>query len=191
MKNGFTIIELMITVFVVAIVAALGTPTFISTIQNNRLASQTNTLLSSLNYTRSEAVKLGSTVSICSSSDLATCNNSANWETGWIIFRDTDSSGTLNGAETVLRIHEALEGGNTLRTSGFSSTSNLSFNSRGMLAATGTFVLCDSRGATDARAIVMNVSGQARPAIDENSPVDGIANLHRTNNALAGNVTCP
>jgi type IV fimbrial biogenesis protein FimT len=190
MKNGFTIIELMLAIMVLSIVVAMGVPTLSSTIQNNRLASQTNSLLSTLNYARSEAVKLGSSVTICGSSDQAACNSS-NWEDGWIVFRDSNGNGAVNAGETILRVQEPLSGGNTLRTSGFSSASNLVFNSRGMLAATGTFVLCDSRGASDARGVVMNISGQARAAVDENSPADAIVNLHRTNNALAGNVTCP
>jgi type IV fimbrial biogenesis protein FimT len=190
MKNGFTIIELMMTIFILSIVIAIGIPAFSVTTMNNRISSQTNNLLSTLNFARSEAVKLGSNITVCGSNNLTTCNTSS-WEQGWIVFRDTNANATVDAGETILRVQEALDGGTTLRTSGFSSNANVQFDTKGSLGAVGTFIICDSRGALEAKAIVLNISGQARAATDENAPQDGIVNLHRTNNTLAGNVACP
>lgn len=186
MKNGFTIIELMLTVAVAAVVLALGVPSFVGSIRDNRLASQTNILLSAINFTRSEAVKLGnSNVTICGSSDSASCN-STNWEAGWIIFRDANGNGAVDGADIVLRIQEPLTGGNTLRPIGFSVASHVTFNNRGTTPQQGTLKLCDSRGASKARGVVINISGQARTATDDNVPNDNLINIHS-----GGNITCP
>ena len=186
MKNGFTILELMITVAIVAIVVTFGVPGFSTVIKNNRLASQTNTLLSTLNFARSDAVKLGnSTVTICGSSNQTACNTS-NWESGWIVFHDTNGDGAVDAGEQVVRIQEALSGGNTLRTNGFPSAALLQFDKRGEITQQGSFTLCDDRGATAAKAIVLNISGQSRSATDDDDPQDGIVNIN-----TGGNATCP
>lgn len=186
MKNGFTLIELMTGIMIISIVIAIGVPSFTVTIQNNRLASQTNTVISALNFVRSEAVKRNNArLTICGSSDQASCNTS-NWESGWVIFPDNDNDSQVSAGETILKVDGAMSGGNTLRASGFSSTSLIRFDTQGMLSGSGTFTLCDERGVTEARAIVMNISGQARTAIDEDLPVDSIVNDHD-----GDNVTCP
>lgn len=186
MNNGFTIIELMITITIIAIVVAIGAPNFQATIQNNRLASQTNTLISAINYARSEAVKRGdATITMCGSSDQASCNT-ADWESGWLIFTDSDGDSEVDTGETILRMDGVLGGENTLRTSGFPSTDNVKFTSSGMVASTGTFTLCDTRGNAEARALVLNLSGQVRTATDEDSTADSIPNDHE-----GVNVSCP
>lgn len=185
MRNGFTIIELMMTIFILSIVIAVAAPSFQRTIQSNRMAGQANSLLSALNFARSEAVKLGAKISICSSSNQTSCSSSGSWESGWIIFRDTDGDLSVDSGEVILRLHEALSGGNTLRTFGFSASSGVKFDERGMVASSGTLVLCDSRGRDHAKGIVLNISGQARVAIDEDD--NGRVNLHSS----GGDVSCP
>lgn len=183
MKNGFTIIELMMAILIISIVLAIGVPSFNTIILNNRLASQMNTVISTLNFARSEAVKLGnSSVSICGSSNLTSCN-STNWEAGWIVFRDADGDGTVDTGDVILRVQEALTGGNTLRASGFTN-SRITYGRRGEIPSQGSIVLCDSRGATFARALVVNLSGQSRQATDDDSTPDNIVNIH------SGNASC-
>jgi type IV fimbrial biogenesis protein FimT len=186
MKNGFTIIELMLTILVMAVALTIGTPSFLSSLQNNRITSQSNAMIGAISYARSEAVKLNDqAVTMCGSSNLTSCNTN-NWEQGWIIFADTDRNGNRNGAETILRVGEALTGNNTLRLNGFASAASIRFDSQGSVANSGTFIFCDDRDEDFAKAIVMNVSGQTRPAQDENTPEDSIVNAHD-----GGNVSCP
>lgn len=83
--RGFTLFELMITLAVASIVLSVGVPNFSALIQNNRAVTHTNDLVTSLNLARSEAVRRGSSVLVCSSADGATCSASNNWSTGWII----------------------------------------------------------------------------------------------------------
>ena len=187
MKNGFTLIELMLAVAILAVVLTLGVPSLTEIIKNNRTASQINGLISTLNFARSEAVKLGNVaVTICVSTDQATCNRIPTWESGWIVFRDTNADGDLDAGETLLRVQPALSGGNTLRTSGFVDTDRIQFANRGTTNQTGTFTLCDDRRETKAYGVIINVSGQARTATDDDAPNDDIRNNHN-----GVNLVCP
>ena len=83
--RGFTLFELMITVAVAGVILTFGIPNFTGFMANNRAVNDTNDLVTSLNLGRSEAIRRGSTISLCSSSDGATCSASNDWSTGWIV----------------------------------------------------------------------------------------------------------
>ncbi|NMG63689.1 prepilin-type N-terminal cleavage/methylation domain-containing protein [Azoarcus indigens] len=86
--DGFTLIELMVTLAVAAILAAMAAPSFRTLLANNRLSTQTNELVGAVTFTRSEAVKRGRNVTLCrADSDTAlTClaGNQSEWE-HWIV----------------------------------------------------------------------------------------------------------
>lgn len=67
--EGFTIVELMLTLAVAAVILSLGVPSFQGLVERNQLTSGINQFVSSLTLTRSEAVKRNQRVSLCSSSD--------------------------------------------------------------------------------------------------------------------------
>lgn len=160
MRNagGFTLIELLVTMTVAAILVGLAGPSFKITIQNNRLVTQGNDFLGALIYARSEAIELNSTVTVCASSDGATCSGT-NWASGWVV--GYAPSGGSNPVATVLRSHAAITGGNSLSSS---LGTSVAFLSTGMLngTSTGTFTVCDSRGKTYGRSLYLMLSGQAR-----------------------------
>ncbi len=101
--RGFTLIELMMTVLVLSILLGVAVPSFMQTVRNNRLISQTNELVGALNFTRSEALKRASSVSICSSNNNVSCTGSRNWTSGWVVFVDANANGVADGGEEVLQ----------------------------------------------------------------------------------------
>lgn len=112
-SKGFTLIELMLTLAVVAILLTMAVPSYRTFVQGNRVASQANTLLTALAYTRSEAVKRAAVISICRSSNQSSCGGS--WADGWIVFSDVDQDGALDaGTDTLLQAGDGLSGGSTL-----------------------------------------------------------------------------
>lgn len=62
--SGFTLIELMIVVALIAIIAMVAVPGFSSLIESNRHKSTTNNVIGILNYARSEAVRRGEPVAV-------------------------------------------------------------------------------------------------------------------------------
>ncbi|MBO6812529.1 MULTISPECIES: GspH/FimT family pseudopilin [Marinobacter] len=194
--EGFTLLELIVTIIILAIVAAYAVPSFRETVLNNRLTAQVNEVSSLIAYARSEASKLqNGVVTACASTDSASCSGNAAWETGWIIFSDFDGDRSVDNGDgdEILKVGGALSGGNSFRIVDLTSDSGgfVQFASNGfpIPSATGntagTFVICDERGAQRARAVVVNVSGQTRLARDTGGTA-GVLNDH--DNA---DVTCP
>ena len=153
--QGFTIIELMVTLAIAAILVSLAAPSFKDIIQNNRMTTQYNELLASLSVARSEAIKRGEDV-------IALSSNGNNWEDGWTVFVDTDGDGAPSAAETI-RVGATLSGNNTLRF----PRDRITYASSGLGSGliTGTFTLCDDRGNAEARGLVVSATGRVRHAI--------------------------
>ena len=82
--GGFTLIELMVVVALVAIVAALATPSWNSMIVNNRIRAAVNDWTLSFYFARSEAIRQNTPVTICASSNGRRCTASG-YEEGWIV----------------------------------------------------------------------------------------------------------
>ena len=90
--RGFTLIELMVTVTVLAIVLGIAVPSFQKLIINNKSLTFGDEFATALNYARSQAVKTSKRVSICASSNGATCTGS--WAQGFIVYQDDAASDT-------------------------------------------------------------------------------------------------
>lgn len=144
--RGFTLIELMVVLAVLAIVASIGIPNFRVLIQNNNISTQTNALLGVLQLARSEAVTQRQRITVCPSSDQSTCN-SAPWSAGGIARRTSDGA--------IVRVIPA----NTATT--IFGASSLAYETDGTSSAGGTLRICDERGDASSRTINVNVAGQA------------------------------
>ncbi|MFQ5469241.1 MAG: GspH/FimT family pseudopilin [Gammaproteobacteria bacterium] len=145
---GFTLIELLVTIAVAAIVITVALPSFGDFIRNNRLVTQANTLITSLNIARSEAIKRGMTVNVCSSNNQISCT-STNWKDGWIVV-------TTDATPEVLRVYESLSGQSSLT----NATTTIGYKGSGFLnGAASTFQLCDERTAETGRQISVSLTG--------------------------------
>ena len=164
-KKGFTLIELLVTISIVGILASIGIPSFNGTIRSSRLTTNVNTLVTSLNLARSEAIKRGQPVSVR--------RIDTNWESGWTVFTDLDGNGIKedNGAlddDEDIRVYQAMSNSYTLRSSGISS---VTYQSSG-ISDTGSFVLCDNSDgnnipeANTSRLVLINSVGRVRMGRD-------------------------
>lgn len=94
--HGFTLLELMITIAVAAILLGLAVPNMHTFIQNNRIAGQTNDILAALNLARSEALKRNREAWLCPSQNAHTNTPSCSgndWTDGWLVVAQSAAPG--------------------------------------------------------------------------------------------------
>ena len=181
--NGFTLIELMITLIIVGVLLVVGVPSLKTFMESGRLIASTNELLSALHVARAEAIKTNARVTICESSDGSTCSTTGSWKNGWIVFIDRNGDGVGTGAECaapntdcLLRMHQGFDD-TELTIAGLdanlAAVESFTFSSRGLpkningSPQSGTFSICSTDGN---RAIVLSLSGRVR--ITDNAAVN-------------------
>jgi type IV fimbrial biogenesis protein FimT len=195
-QTGFTLIELMFTIVVLAALLGFGVPNFRDFIRNSRLSAAANDLLADVNLTRSEAVKRRVPVALCKSADGAACDaDNASAFARWIVFVDdanplatsaNDGNGVVDTGELILkdtRISTAITtaSGDGRRIvylpSGFPNTATTNRVTR--------LLLCDARGSaisaggvSSARGVSISATGRAvvsrdKAKIDEATATGG------------------
>lgn len=105
--SGFTLVELMVTLAVAAILMAIATPSFTSLINSNRLSGGANELVAALQTARMEAVRRNARVLVCRSENSQTCAGAGDLWPAWLVFVDVDADGVLDANEPVLRVGNA------------------------------------------------------------------------------------
>jgi type IV fimbrial biogenesis protein FimT len=179
-NQGLTLVELMVGVLLVAIILGLGVPAFDDLIQRGRSTSEYNRFVGDLVFARSEAVKRGTTVSLCAATSETTCGGT-NWDGGWLV--------RIAGGGDILRVGTPTNGID-IAASGFATNGVITFAADGKLengvaANIGRFVFCDAGGDSTAKGISFSPFGQHRQMRDTND--DGIVDY---NDGAVQNVSC-
>ena len=165
-SNGFTLIELMVTLSVAAIVMVVGVPSYQNLTADQHSVTSVNELVTAMHLARSHALKSGKHVTVCRSANKLTCSETrGDWSEGWIVFVNKSQAGTgvRDADEELLRVFDALHGNVTLKPSG-SFDDFVSFRPTGDTDFAGTWQYCDDRGTDYAKAVGLFRSGRAQKA---------------------------
>ena len=158
--RGFTLIELIFTTAVIAMLCAISLPALGSLTQRSRSRAANNNLITALNLARSSAVSRGSEIVLCPSADQKHCDDGIWWQQGWIVFQDLDRNGTRNGDEPILNVVQAQPG---MAIASSIGRDHVTYRIDGSATGTNlTFTLCDRRGSAHASTIVVSNSGRPR-----------------------------
>ncbi len=177
-NKGYTLLELMMTMVLAAILLTVGIPNMTNFIKNNRVLAETNKLMTTFKTARSEAMTQRVNVIMCRTSDFINCTTTGNT---YMAFTDLDSSVTVNGNDTIITKGTIDSNHHELKFKKCSSCGDyVEFSSSGTAVDNnGTLMVCDDRGTTYARAIIIESIGRSKPAIDSNG--NGIVENHEGN----------
>lgn len=165
-SQGVTLLELIGTLAIAGILGSIAVPTFAHVLRDNERTAAVNAFVHSIYLARSEAIRRGEVVSLCSSRDASTCSgNRMAWNEGWIIFANHDRDDAIRDEdEPVLFNHAGWE-----RLNITSNRRSFSFRPYTQGVVNGSIVFCDSRGSAHARTIILSHSGRPRIASRDSS----------------------
>jgi type IV fimbrial biogenesis protein FimT len=153
----------MVTLALAASLAALAVPGLAALVRDVRQSGYVTDVVAFLNYARSEAIKRNCRVTVCPSTDLADCSKDNQWQFGWIAFEDSNGNGTVDGAETILRVHGPLARGYALT----GNKKRIVYQGSGFTPGyNATITLCDPDSAAGGRGVIVNFQGRVRVATD-------------------------
>lgn len=101
--HGYTIVELMAVVAIIAITLILGLPSFLDVIRTSQMTTRTNDFIAAVALARSEATRRNRVAEICARASDTSCDGGS-WDNGWIVWADADDDGTLDAPDEVIRI---------------------------------------------------------------------------------------
>ena len=113
-NRGLTLIELLVTLALAALLLRLALPAYDDWIASIRVMQEAQHLAASMNTARSEAIKRGVRVNLCKSVNGLQCTPGSLWHGGWIMHVDADASGQLEAVTDLIRAREAVEPGVTV-----------------------------------------------------------------------------
>jgi type IV fimbrial biogenesis protein FimT len=165
-QQGFTLVELLVTVAVAAAVLTAGVPSFSELVQNNRMTAHVNEFVADVNLARSEAIKRGETMVLCKRNSNATdCDDSSEWVEGWLVFADENEDGSVSAGEDIVRVHGTLMGLSSVHF----MLPRLTYEATGFLRRQGQscssnpdcrLTFCDSRGVDKAKGLQLSSTGR-------------------------------
>lgn len=163
-EAGATLLELVYGISLAAVLMGLGTPALIEFTKSNRMLAHYQLLATHIREARSTAVYEQRRIVMCPSSDKAVCLRAGEWHKGWIVFRDLNRNRYREPDEPILRVGPGVKGDLTLTTP--VSRRRIRFMPSGFAPGSNTtFVFCDSRGAKNAKALVLSNTGRLRDAV--------------------------
>ena len=167
---GFTLVELMVTIAITAIIAAIAAPSFSDLIKNNTVAAQGDELYAQIMLARSEAIKRSKTIVICTSRsgtacDETTSTTSKSWSGNLLAFAKPNSGFDVTSASGLTDNDYLFM--NTLNDAlsfTFSKGRTLEITSNGTASNSGNFIICDSQNDVSS-AVKLELIGTGRPLI--------------------------
>lgn len=160
---GYTLLELLLTVAVVAAALSIAVPSFDAFVARSRQSAEIDALFHAIHLARKESIMRRRVVSLCPSPDGDRCEPGPDWSAGWLMFenRDRDEPPAVDADEPVLQVHAVHPGVRlTANRQGFTLRATV------LRATNGTLVACDAAGRVAPKALVVSWTGRPRVALE-------------------------
>lgn len=152
--SGFTLIELMIVLVILAVILGVALPGFTDLRLTNRLKTYANEIVASVYLARSEAIKRNVPISLCASTDGTSCAGSGDWEQGWIV---------LAPDGTVIQSMPGLSAGFKVTSTGGDT---LTFQPTGVANTPSDFKVCRQTPSVGRQERTISVIATGRPTVN-------------------------
>jgi type IV fimbrial biogenesis protein FimT len=160
LRNGFTMMELVLVIAILAIILTMATPHLGRFVSNQRLSAAAQTLQLDIMYARAIAISEQRVMVLCPSQSGQHCDDTSTWHTGWIIFNDRNADREWQASEKLFRVTSVLAG---VSASSSVFRKRIRFYPNGSAPGTAmTINLCPVRDNFSARAVVIANSGRIR-----------------------------
>lgn len=158
-NKGFTLLEALIALSIVAILMTVAIPSLSRTVSNARRTSIINDLITSAHLARMSAIKRNQQLVICADEGARSCRANGDWRKGWLVFvnADGDWPPQLGDNDTVLQRYAPV-GRHLIN----SNRSYYAFHRVGRRSTNGTLTICDDRYPAQARAVIISYTGRPR-----------------------------
>lgn len=163
--RGFTLVELMVTIAIAAILLGIAVPSFDGVMLSMKLTSYANNLVASTLLARSEAINRNAVVSLCVSSNGSSCGTGG-WEQGWIVMCNTTDNTACDPAgpnTMVIQSQPAVSSGWKITES--STITSVSFQPTGTGATSATLTVCRATPNVGSQERVVRISASGRPSV--------------------------
>ena len=157
-RNGFTLVELMVTLAVGIVLVLIGIPSYTAMVQRNALASELNAFSAQLQLARAEALKRNASVVLCPGAVGGSCGGS--WSSSRVVWIDDNSDGQIDADEVINEKASRVDGLGITAVSPDSSLGSLTFDPKGLLDTRfASFTFAYAGGAN--RCLSVSLSGSA------------------------------
>jgi type IV fimbrial biogenesis protein FimT len=192
--RGFTLIELVVTILIAAVLVTMAIPNFRTMLLNNTLTAESNDFLASLQTARSEAVKRNTQVVLCLTDNVTattpTCGGAGATVNSWFSFQDTNANGVYDAGDVIIELHPQLQSGKYLYGDAAQAVvfAPTGFPAVGV-AQMRNVLLCDSRGivassnSSSARAVLISTTGHG-------TVVNSVAQTTTAKTAIGAGAAC-
>ena len=162
MPRGLSLLELLITMAISTIIFGITIPVMAGFISQNHIAAQVNSLRTSLDLTRSVAIKENKHAVICKSGDGEFCSRKGEWDQGWIVFVDDNHDRRRSEDERLVLAQGSLPKNTQLRYRGFGSRHYVAYWPMGFTKTNGTFTICNPAVPDRSKALILRKTGRVR-----------------------------